>query len=56
VEELKAREEKILRQIEALKREWSGELQKLEEAYRISAVETRPQIREVRFSLLWIPS
>jgi hypothetical protein len=56
VEELKAREGEILGQIEALKQERSGELQKLEEAYRISTVETRPQIREVRFSLLWVPS
>lgn len=55
VEELKAREEKILRQIEELKREWSGELQKLEEAYRVSAVEVKPQIRELRFSILWVP-
>jgi hypothetical protein len=54
VNELKAKEEKTLRSIEELKREWFEDLQKLEEEYRVSVAEVRPRIRELRFSLLWI--
>jgi hypothetical protein len=52
---LRAREGEILRRIEAPKGEWTGELGELEEAYRVSAVEVKPQIRELHFSILWVP-
>jgi DNA helicase HerA-like ATPase len=55
-EELREKKRKILDEAEELRRKLREELAKLEEKYRISSHQIKPQLSDLRFSVLWVPS